>query len=174
MKYIIAIGDSLTRGYPDGYSWTNIVSTRLGITVENAGIDGDTMEGVGLRLDEHVIKRGPEACIVMAGSNDIFTGFEVDEIKHIAVAIRARLEENNIKPIFGIPIPLLLMNLESKLEEFRLWLRSLGVDVIDFYQALLDENNQVRKGLLPDGIHPDHGGYDLMAGQAETFLKKLL
>lgn len=173
MTRIVAIGDSITWGYPDGYSWTALTAEALDVEIRNMGINGDTLEGMQYRLQEDVIDRKPDLALVMGGSNDVFQGFAPDEIRDIALEIRGRLEENGIRPVFGVPIPILMSDLHAKLEVFREWLRNEAHPVIPFDQAFMNESG-IRAGLLPDGVHPTHEGYRLMADVAVAALRKIL
>ena len=137
------------------------------------GINGDTLEGMQYRLQTDVIDYHPDICIVMGGSNDSFMGYEPEEMQEIAREIKERLEENRIRAIFGIPIPMMLEETEAKLQKFRVWLREWTSDHIPFDEAFI-ASGKIRNGLLIDGVHPSHEGYRLMAQIAVDTLPKLI
>lgn len=85
---IIALGDSLTFGYgatPDT-AYPTVLAAKTGWGVINAGVNGDTSEGVLARLDD-VITQAPSLVLLGIGGNDV--------LRRIAPATT----ENNIHQI---------------------------------------------------------------------------
>ena len=85
---VIALGDSLTFGYgatPDT-AYPTVLAAKTGWGVINAGVNGDTSEGVLARLDD-VITQAPSLVLLGIGGNDV--------LRRIAPATT----ENNIHQI---------------------------------------------------------------------------
>jgi len=173
VKSIVAIGDSITWGFPDGFSWTHLLEEQLGVEILNAGINGDTLEGMLSRLDQDVLVHRPDVCIVMGGSNDAFMGYGIEDMREIVLEIKSRLERNRIRVFFGIPVPALFGELEERLRPFRDWLREQMPDCIPFDAVFLEEG-RIRGELLFDGVHPSREGRRLMALVAEDVLAKVV
>ncbi len=72
MGVTVALGDSLTYGYPysPGSSWVSLAAKKLGITIYNRGINGDTSLDMLARLEPDVLSLHPDIVIILAGSND--------------------------------------------------------------------------------------------------------
>ena len=77
---ILALGTSLTQGYglPPGTEFTTQLQAALeaagmDVTVENAGVSGDTSAGGLSRLDWSLADH-PDAAIIELGSNDMLRG----------------------------------------------------------------------------------------------------
>lgn len=170
---IIAIGDSVTRGYPDNYSWTNVAATRLGMPIENLGISGDTFSGILLRLDKDVVEKSPDFCIITAGTNDISLGYSLDEIKKTIKEIIKKLELEGIIPIIGTPIPILDEYTEKQTTELRDWIVTVCPYTINFHKAF-EARSLLSGHLLIDGVHPTHEGHDRMGEICASALHKYI
>jgi len=170
---IVAIGDSITKGYPDDYTWVKIVSRKLDIPIENMGLKGDTFTGILMRLDKDVISKQPDFCIVTAGTNDFSLGYELDDVKKCIKEIIIELEKEGIITIMGIPIPTIDEYCEKKLKELRVWIQSVCSHTIHFNKAF-DYENLLSGAMLTDGVHPTHEGHDRMAEAATHELRKMM
>src|SRR5215212_11260441 len=73
---IIAFGDSLTAGYGanPGEDYPSRLSTMIGATIVNAGVNGDTTESALARVDADVLARDPRIVLVGLGGNDLLRG----------------------------------------------------------------------------------------------------
>ncbi len=168
---IVALGDSLTAGFPlEPYSWT-VRLLELPATVINAGINGDTLTGMLRRLDRDVIAREPDLCFFMGGSNDAFhEGLEAMQTACLAIA--DRLRRAGVPQVVGVPPPTLFAELEERLEPFRAWLKKNLENPLDFREAF-SENGEIRRADLPDGVHPSRAAYERMGQLALTFFRTL-
>ncbi|MEZ5353236.1 MAG: GDSL-type esterase/lipase family protein [Bryobacteraceae bacterium] len=76
VRPIVALGDSVTLGVrrsprvTASQRFSNLIGARLGRTVINAGVGGDTTRELLARLDGDVLNRKPRAVMVMVGLND--------------------------------------------------------------------------------------------------------
>ncbi|PKL13952.1 MAG: hypothetical protein CVV50_02945, partial [Spirochaetae bacterium HGW-Spirochaetae-6] len=102
MRKIVALGDSLTWGFPYGpdASWVHLLSRAYpDITWINQGINGDTFAGLLWRIQRDVLLEKPDICLVEAGVNDAFTLFSMDEIKMALEGILVELIKHGVKPV---------------------------------------------------------------------------
>ena len=171
---IAALGDSITFGYPFGRSWTHIVSERLGVTVLNFGLNGDTLPGMLERLEREVLPQRPDFCLVMGGANDAFQGDSAEAMIGNAVRIGERLVSEVIPFAWGLTPPVLLESMESSLAIYRSLLMQRGEPYIDFTCAFYGggKERHIRVGLLPDGVHPSDEANELMAELAIDFFRE--
>lgn len=176
--HIAAIGDSITYGFPygPGMSWFNMAAEKNNLKYRNRGINGDTTEGMLSRFDHEVLRLKPAYVIIMGGTNDAYDGVNTEQvIHHIRDMVDLTLNNNSI-PFIGLPIPCNDLAAEKLLEKYRKAMREYAaerkIEVIDFYEALVDDRRlMIKEGLHCDGIHPSAAGYKVMAGVAAKFLE---
>jgi len=109
---ITALGDSLTQGYglmqdeglvPQLEGWLR--ARGHDVTVQNAGVSGDTTTGGLARLD-WTLADGPQAMIVALGGNDLLRGIDPALSRANLEAILARLSDQGIPALLvGLPAP---------------------------------------------------------------------
>jgi acyl-CoA thioesterase-1 len=99
---IVALGDSLTAGYQlppaDAFPVKLQAALRakgIAVTVENAGVSGDTSSG-GLERLDWAVGDGVDAVILELGANDALRGIDPTITRRNLEAIIAKLKERNI------------------------------------------------------------------------------
>jgi lysophospholipase L1-like esterase len=171
---IVALGDSITWGYPNGRSWTNLVSIETGIQIVNRGVSGETLEEMYYRLENDVIREKPEICIIMGGTNDVFFGNTPEEMMNLIEQMAGELRRRKITPVIGLPIPLTRGGqTEEKLQALRRKLQDSGMLTIDFASDFARSKKDFKK-LLPDGIHPADEGKRMMAERLKKELPRIV
>lgn len=176
---IVAVGDSLTYGYPytPDYSWVRMAGDQLGLTMINKGICGETTEDMRRRFAIDVSALRPDYVIISGGSNDVFLGVAVPEAAGNVAAMAAAARGCAIRPIIGLPPPVDYPE-ETLLAAYRRLLRTFAADsalpVLDFYAALAAPDGGLRPGLHTDGVHPNEDGYALMAAAAVATLAEVI
>ncbi len=177
---VIALGDSLTYGYPFGnkYSWVSLVSEKLGTPIRNAGVNGDTFWGMLQRLPSDVIDLNPTHVVLLGGVNDLFQQAELEIIENRVIQILKKLKTQKIKPILCLPPPVQDKTLEQFMMGLRKKLRALirkhELPSINFYNSFLNGRKQPKPNLFEDEVHPSTEGYQLMAELAFVVLSKLI
>ena len=178
---IIAIGDSITYGYPYSpeVSWFNLAAGQLNMRYANKGVNGDTSTGMLNRFNRDVVRYKPLYVTIMGGTNDVYNGSEVDQVMDNMAAMVQLALQNGITPVIGLPIPCNDSAEESLLgqcrDNMRWYAVRNGIAYIDFHKVMVDERSaEIKKGLHCDGIHPNERGYRLMAGEAVPVLARLL
>lgn len=178
---IVAIGDSITYGYPYSpeQSWLYFAAKELDVEYVNNGINGDTTSGMLNRFDRDVCRYKPSHVIIMGGTNDAYEGIEVSQVVgNIKNMVQLALEKQ-ITPVIGLPIPCNEWSVEILLGEYRETIQDYAVNndiiYIDFYTAMVDEDNaEIKSGLHCDGAHPSEAGYKTMAEVAVGVLRNTL
>lgn len=167
---IIALGDSLTYGYPFGknLSWVKLAEQELRVSLLNQGINGDTLREMLRRLTVDVLDLKPEFCIVLGGTNDVYQGAALSLMQSNFAKIISLLQEHHIKPLVGLPPPLGDDVFEKELAKFRRWLKRFAKEehfpAVDFYTPFVDpEKKQAMPSCYEDGVHPSAKGYQQMA-----------
>lgn len=178
---IVAIGDSITEGYPFSHdeSWVAYVAKKLKIEIVNQGICGDLTQGMRERFKLDVFPFSPTHVIIMGGANDAFAGFSLASVSDNFKAMVEMSRHKGIIPILGLPIPSLLPEEEILLAQYRNWLKEYitgeNVKSIDFwmpfYTAIQEGNAEI---LYVDEVHPSIYGYRLMGETALRSLEALI
>ncbi len=85
---VVAFGDSLTAGYgaPQGASYPDVLSKKLGRPVVNMGLSGETAAHAPTRLPQ-VLEQNPHMVLIEFGANDYMRGLLQEE----AVSAVARI-----------------------------------------------------------------------------------
>jgi acyl-CoA thioesterase-1 len=177
---IVAVGDSLTYGYPypPDYSWVRIAGDRLGVRMINKGVCGETTADMRRRFAVDAAALRPDYIILSGGSNDAFLGVAAPEVAGNIAAMAAEARAGGIKPVIVLPPPVDYPE-EKLLAEYRRRLRAFAaasvLPLLDFHAALVEPaTGGLRQGLHTDGVHPNEDGYALMAAAAVAALEKLL
>jgi acyl-CoA thioesterase-1 len=165
---IVMLGDSISAGLglPAGEALPAklekaLKAKGLNVTVENAGVSGDTPAGGLARLDWSVAE-GTDAVIVELGANDAMRGSDPKQTRAALDAIIRRLKERKIAVLLaGMLAP-----------------RNFGPDYVAAFDAIYPELAAAHGVLLypflldgvageaalnqGDGIHPNAAGVDAM------------
>ena len=180
---LVALGDSLTAGYmlPADAAFPVVLQRALkakgqDVTIENAGVSGDTTTGGLDRLDWSV-PEGTDGVILELGANDMLRGTDPQVSRKALDAIITRLKERGI--------PVLLAGMRAS--------HNLGPDYVTRFDAIYPDLAE-RYGLvlypfflhgiagdktynLPDGLHPNTEGIrrivENILPSVETFLTRL-
>lgn len=176
---IVALGDSITYGYPynPDISWVNHLK-KSGIEIINRGINGDTLEGMLERFDRDVVEYYPKFVIIMGGTNDAFGSYSLAAMEYNLKQIVYKSTQFSIKPIIGIPVPTDELAAEQKLSKFRCFLKDFCIknDImyIDFYSVVVDNIGRIKPEFDFDGVHPNIDGHKAMAKIAGEVIKEIL
>lgn len=186
-KYsIVCMGDSLTEGYgiKPHSDWPALLDEKMDHVFINSGISGDTTAGMLARFQHMVIDHKPKYVIIMGGVNDV--GFNISDNMIIGniLSMTRLARHHNIQSIIGIPTPFfppkqyeddsLFIELPifmNRLIEFSHTLRKF-IDTDD--QPSIDFTLNMHAGLyLPDGLHPNEEGHEIMAENAKEQLFRI-
>lgn len=193
---IVALGASATAGTPGFFSprerpphgqgnpesqyafW--MMKSRPEWTVLNRGMRGQRTDQILQRFDYDVLDQKPDILILLAGTNDLYQGFETARaLANLKIMYRRALE-SGISPVACSLLPLDIGDpeLKSRILDFNFELQKLaaseGVAFCRLYEVLED---RARPGYLrasPDGVHPDIEGYRLMGETLVTVVEEVL
>ncbi|MBI5136032.1 MAG: GDSL family lipase [Nitrospirae bacterium] len=164
----VALGDSITWGFPEGThaSWVALAARASGVEIINMGVNGDTLAGMRARLGR-VLAARPVACIVTGGTNDAALGRPVPDMAADLGAMVEALANAGVVPVIGMPPPFLDARCERILAGYRQFVNTLAgtrhVRVVPFDRAFRSADGTVGAGLLADVAHPAPAGYEAMA-----------
>ena len=177
---IVAFGDSLSAGY--GLASDQAFPVRLErllrakghtVTVANAGVSGDTTAGGRDRID-WAVPQGTDAVILELGANDALRRLPTDRARANLDAIVTKLK--------GRGVEVLLAGMRAP--------RNLGADYANEFDRIFPELAE-KHGLLlypffltgialdaklnlPDGLHPNAAGVDVIAQRILPKVEELI
>lgn len=166
---IVAMGDSLTEGYPytRRESWLTYLERELQCEVLNRGLNGNLTRNMAARFKRDVLDHDPTHASILGGTNDAYAGCSLADVSSNLAEMVAMCQERGIIPILALPIPILVPGEEALLSEYRSWAndfaRDKGLIRLDFYtpfQERLKADGGL--GLYIDEVHPNREGYQFM------------
>ncbi|HEY5825999.1 MAG TPA: SGNH/GDSL hydrolase family protein [Cyclobacteriaceae bacterium] len=200
-KKVIFFGDSITQAgvNPGGY----IVKVGEMATKENqsssyefigAGIGGNKVYDLYLRMDDDVLAKNPDVVVVYIGVNDVWhkrsfgTGTDYDKFEKFYNALIKKLQAKNIKVILATPAVIgertdSSNELDGDLNRYSSLIRSIAeknkLPLVDLRKSFLDynlKNNPENKesGILTsDRVHLNEKGNELVATEMWKAIKGL-
>lgn len=175
---ILILGDSLAEGYglDEAMAFPRVVEKKLNdkkinVKVINGGVSGATSASGIQRLKWH-LKKPVEILLLELGANDGLRGLSVPDTKKNLKEIIKFAKEKKVKVmLLGILMP---PNYgEDYTKQFEKMYKQLASEEkIPFLPFLLDGVAGNPKLNLPDGIHPNQKGHEVIAEKVAQFLEK--
>jgi acyl-CoA thioesterase I len=179
-KTILFLGDSLTEGYhvSKEEAYPAVVEKELkkkhkDIKVINGGVSGATSAS-GLKRMDWYLKAKPSIMILALGANDGLRGLKVEDTEKNLAQVIEKAHEREITVILaGMKMPTNMGEpYRSKFENiFTKLSKKYGLKTIPF---ILEGVGGVPKYNLPDGIHPNPKGHEVMAKTVLKVLEEVL
>ena len=178
-KIFIALGDSLTEGYQlnPQKAYPYLLETRLNkefpkykTKVINAGISGSTTSS-GVSRFKRYLKLKPQAVLISLGSNDGLRGTPTESIKNNLQNMIDLALANNISVLLtGLKLPVNYGNEYRK--SFEQIFKELEKNKITLIPFLLEGVAGKPEFNLPDLIHPNEEGHEVMAKTLYPYFKQ--
>jgi lysophospholipase L1-like esterase len=154
----------------------------------NRGISGQTTPQMLIRFRPDVLAHKPKAVVILAGTNDIAgnTGpMTLEEIEGNLTSMAELAKANGIRVVLASLLPVCdyIRNQTDrrppeKILALNAWMKSYaeagGHTYLDYYSAMLDDKQMLRKELTGDGLHPNDAGYEIMLPLAEKAIAAAL
>lgn len=170
MTTIVAFGDSLTAGwglragqaYPDVLERLLLDSGR-DVRIINAGVSGDTTAG-GLSRLGWALRDEPDLVILCLGANDGLRGLSTRLMESNLDSMLSRLKSENVPVIFaGMMAPPNMGHGYARQFQGVFDRLAEKYDVAAYYPFLLEGVAGDKSLNLPDGIHPNEQGAEIIA-----------
>ena len=200
-KKVIFFGDSITQAgvQPGGY----IVKVGELVTAENkseqfeligAGIGGNKIYDLYLRMDEDVLSKNPDIVVIYVGVNDVWhkrtsgTGTDPDKFEKFYTAVINKLQTRNIKVVLCTPAAIgertdFSNELDGDLNKYSGIIRGLAKKnnllLVDLRKGFLDYNlkanveNKESGILTTDRVHLNEKGNQFVAEEMWKVLKAM-
>lgn len=155
----------------------------------NRGISGQTTPQMLLRFRADVIALKPRVVVILAGTNDLAgntgpstLGMIEDNLTSMAELARA----NHIRVVLASVMPVSDYNDPNetrarppeKIIALNAWIKSYAQRehfvYLDYYSAMLDSSQALKRELSGDGLHPNAAGYGVMAPLAQKAIDEAL
>ena len=179
---VVFMGNSITEGWlsirPEFFKNKPYV---------NRGISGQTTPQMLIRFRQDVIHLKPSTVVLLAGINDIAenTGpstiemiannivsmAELAKVNHINVIICSVLPANKFPWREGLKPAEKVIKLNALLQSYS---KKHKLAYVDYYSAMVNDSNGLKKELSEDGIHPNKNGYLIMEPILEKAIKKYM
>lgn len=177
---VVFMGNSITEGWirthPDFFAGKPYV---------NRGISGQTTPQMLVRFRPDVINLKPALVVILAGTNDIAgnTGpSTLEMIMDNLISMAELAKANNIKVVLSSVLPAFdypwkpgmepAMKIVKLNEMIKKYADNHGIVYVDYFSAMADERNGLKKELSGDGVHPNDAGYKVMEPLVEAAIKK--
>lgn len=167
---VIAFGDSLTAGVgaQEAEAYPARLATKVGASIINAGVSGDTTESALTRIDTDVLARDPRIVIVGLGGNDFLRRVPIETTEaNLRSIVRKSQGAGAMVVLLGFEFP------------------SIGPSYASMYERIADDEGCLLVADLLDGIlndpklksdeiHPNAAGYEIMADRVAGPLATLI
>jgi len=179
---VVFMGNSITEGWirthPDYFASKPYIAR---------GISGQTTPQMLVRFRPDVINLKPALVLILAGTNDIAgnTGpSTLEMIMDNLISMTELAKANNIKVVLSSVLPAFdypwkpgmepapkIVKLNEMIKKYA---DANKIVYLDYFSAMVDERNGLKKELSADGVHPNDAGYKIMEPLAEAAIKKAL
>lgn len=180
---VVFMGDSITDNWGRRYG-----KFFTGKPYINRGIGGQTTPQMLIRFRPDVIALKPKVVVILGGTNDIAgnTGPEtLEDIEDNLMSMSDIARANGIKVVLSSVMPVCDYIREQTVRRppetiiaLNLWMKDYaaknGFVYLDYYNAMLDDKQMLKKELTFDGLHPNDDGYAAIAPLAEQAVAKAL
>src|SRR5215472_1781157 len=168
---VLFIGDSITDSWGRKYG-----KFFPGKPYINRGISGQTTPQMLIRFRPDVIALRPKVVVILAGTNDIAgntgpTTIEAieDNLKSMSELAKVngiRVVLSSVMPVCDYINPQTARRPPEKIRALNAWIKDYaaksGYVYLDYYSAMLDDQQMLKKELTYDGLHPNDAGYELI------------
>jgi len=177
---IVMLGDSIAAGY--GLPPSQALPARLeaalkarghDVTIENAGVSGDTAAGGLARLD-WAVPDGTDAVIVELGANDMLRGLDPKVTREALTAIVERLRARRIEVMLTGMLASRNLGPDYQRAYDQIFPDLAKAYDLVYYPFLLDRVALDRSLNQPDGIHPNEKGVAVMVERMVPAVEALI
>lgn len=181
-KRVVYMGDSITD------FWISNDSTFFKSNVYiDRGISGQTTGQMLLRFREDVINLKPAVVVILAGINDIAENNGPSKLEDVfgnIVSMAELAKANHIKVVISSVLPAAAfpwrpsIDPKEKVKTLNGWIKDYTAKnkfiYLDYFTAMVDENQGLPKTLSKDGVHPNLDGYKIMEPLAQKAITQAL
>lgn len=180
VKKILVLGDSLAEGYglEESMAFPRVIETelrnkKLNVEIINGGVSGATSANGLQRLKWH-LKKPVDMVLLELGANDGLRGLKLEETKKNLKSIIQYAKDKKIKiAMLGILMPP-NYGKDYTTQFEKMYKEIAKEEKLPFLPFLLEGVAGVPSLNLPDGIHPNQKGHEVIGKKVAVFVEKLL
>jgi lysophospholipase L1-like esterase len=181
---VVFVGDSITSLWG-----SNLMGQEDTFTDNNwldVGVSGTTSGEIAAGFDAYVIALQPKAVHILAGTNDVYPGWQLSVTANNIQSMVEKAKKHHIGVVIGTIPPWGPGSLPeyadpsperfARIDELNQWITQFaaaeGIQMVD-YHTLLEASNDENyiSWLTIDGVHPSKFGFEVMTPPAEQALQ---
>jgi lysophospholipase L1-like esterase len=181
---VVFVGDSIT--YNWSQNWAGQQSTFAQNNWLNVGVIGLTSSQIAAPFDSYVIDLQPQAVHILAGTNDVYPGWQLSDTANNIQTMVKKAKQHHIAVVIGTIPPWGPGALPEKadpspqrfqrIDQLNQWIIQFaaqqGIQVVDYHSLLAAANGEnYVPALTVDGVHPSAAGYAVMTPYTEQALQ---
>ena len=165
---ILAFGDSLTYGFgaSDGHGYPEYLERKTGLSVINAGLNGELSSEGLLRLPKF-LEQKPDLVILCHGGNDILQKLSLEQLKNNLLEM-VKLSKQSGAEVLLVAVPNFNIVSFKTLSIYKEVAKEIGVFLEDDVLTHIELNGALKS----DYVHPNEEGYEMMADAFLELLRK--
>ena len=184
---VVFIGDSIT------YNWSQAWAGQQAAFTQNnwldVGVVGLTSWQIAARFTADVIDLQPQAVHILAGTNDVYPGWQLSETANNIQVMVQKAKAHHIAVVLGTIPPWGPGALPEKadpspqrfqrIDQLNQWIAQFaaqqGIQMVDYHTLLEAANGEnYIPSLTVDGVHPSAAGYAVMTPHTEQAIQAAL
>jgi len=176
-RRVVFMGDSIT----DAWIKRSPKFFADNLNYVDRGISGQTTPQMLIRFRPDVIALKPQVVVILAGTNDIAGNTGPMTLEMIEDNFRSMVElakANGIKVVMSSVMPVCDYHRPqterrppAKIIALNEWIKDYctknNLVYLDYYSAMIDDQQMLKKEITVDGLHPNEAGYAIMEPLAE-------
>lgn len=184
---VVFVGDSITSGW--AASWSGQEATFTQNNWLDVGVVGLTSSQIAARFDAYAIDLQPRAVHIVAGTNDVYPGWQLSDTANNLQTMVAKAKAQHIAVVIGTIPPWGPGALPEKadpspqrferIDQLNQWIAQFaaeqGIQMVDYHSLLEAANGENYVPTLTiDGVHPSAAGYAVMTPHTEQAIQAAL
>jgi lysophospholipase L1-like esterase len=181
---VVFVGDSIT--YNWSQDWAGQQQTFTQNNWLDVGVIGLTSGQVAAGFDAYVIALQPKAVHILAGTNDVYPGWQLSETANNIESMVKKAQQHHIAVVLGTippwgpgalpekadPSPQRFQRIDQLNQWITQYAAQQGIQMVDYHSLLVASNGEnYIPSLTVDGVHPSAAGYAVMTPHTEQALQ---
>ena len=181
---VVFVGDSITALW--GSNQSGQASTFTQNKWLDVGVVGTTSGEIAAGFDAYVIDLQPKAVHILAGTNDVYPGWQLSDTANNIEAMVRKAKQHHIGVVLGTippwgpgftaemadPSPQRFQRIDQLNQWITQFAAQQGIQLVDYHSLLVAANGEnYIPALTVDGVHPSATGYSVMTPYTLQALK---
>ena len=181
---VVFAGDSIT------FNWASPYDGQQATFMQNnwldVGVIGFTSSQVAAGFDAYAIDLQPQAVHILAGTNDVYPGWQLSDTSTNIEAMVRKAKAHHIAVVIGTippwgpgalperadPSPQRFQRIDQLNQWLTQFAAQQGIQIVDYHSLLVAANGEnYIPALTVDGVHPSAAGYAIMTPPMEQALQ---